>query len=586
MKTLKLFNAVLSKGNGDTFISEQGFIIESGAVWAKKEILNYYTSEKLNGNDLNKTFHKSWEKIRTSSRFELYLEQIQHYISTYGSNFSAEIYIPNEVLELPEVNLKYKVIKSYTKEEMINKCLSMLQSGIALKVETVDELISILVDQLDYTFTGNENIKNKEAIVKIADDYGIYPKDPTEFLRYIIYKTTNETLLIKNVKLIEMIKCSSFNPTTQFKKFGFEKLAEIFNRFKPLFLAYKKRCPKTINKISKLSKTKHKPLVTNPLNEVTRKLLTDKDQHWLDNATIYALFKALNACYTRIQGQDMFSYRIRNGKSWTTENTVQNIAVLDNYEIILNFMKTKFNLDGVNIFIPEGIEYALPTSEKMFVGNVPTGTKFTGDKMAVGIYWEDAWGARDLDLSGINIGGKIGWNSSFNQNGNLMFSGDITSAPNGAVEYLYANKGLNAPTLVQNNVFNGREDCEYKIVIGLGDDITKNYMMNPDKVFAEIKCQSVQQQTILGMFIPNEKSQSFVLLNFGAGQVRVSDNSKNSNNATKALYQQWRQPVDFSNIVEKLGAKIVDKVEDANVNLSLDNLERDTFIKLFNKEKN
>ena len=84
----------------------------------------------------------------------------------------------------------------------------------------------------------------------------------------------------------------------------------------------------------------------------------------------------------------------------------------------------------------------------------------------------------------------------------------------------------------------------------------------------------------------DEKSQSFVLLNFGAGQVRVSDNSKNSNNATKALYQQWRQPVDFSNIVEKLGAKIVDKVEDANVNLSLDNLERDTFIKLFNKEKN
>ena len=188
MKTLKLFNAVLSNGNSDAFVSEQGFIIESGAVWAKKEIINYYTSEKLNGNDLNKTFHKSWEKIRTSSRFELYLEQIQHYISTYGSNFSAEIYIPNEVLELPELNLKYKVIKAYTKSEMIDKCLSMLKSGIALKEETVDDLISLLVDQLDYTFTGNENIKNKEAIVKIADEYGVYPKDSTEFFRYIIYK--------------------------------------------------------------------------------------------------------------------------------------------------------------------------------------------------------------------------------------------------------------------------------------------------------------------------------------------------------------------------------------------------------------
>jgi len=39
--------------------------------------------------------------------------------------------------------------------------------------------------------------------------------------------------------------------------------AEIFNRFKPLFLAFKTKCPKTINKISKLSKTYHKPLVSN-----------------------------------------------------------------------------------------------------------------------------------------------------------------------------------------------------------------------------------------------------------------------------------------------------------------------------------
>jgi hypothetical protein len=63
-------------------------------------------------------------------------------------------------------------------------------------------------------------------------------------------------------------------------------------------------------------------------------------------------------------------------------------------------------------------------------------------------------GARDLDLSGLNIAGKIGWNAAYNQgDGQLMYSGDMTSAPNGAVEYLYANKGLSTPTLVMNNVF-------------------------------------------------------------------------------------------------------------------------------------
>ena len=160
-----------------------------------------------------------------------------------------------------------------------------------------------------------------------------------------------------------------------------------------------------------------------------------------------------------------------------------------------------------------------------------------------------------MDLSGLNIGGKVGWNASYKQgNGSLLYSGDITSAPNGAVEYLHAANGLNAPTLVNNNVYSGKVDCAYKIVIGKGSDIHKNYMMDPNEVFAEIKCSSVQHQTVLGMLLPEkaatsgqaqsvykgkkftnfvtsvgafkshlvskqrkgEEKQSFVLLNFGA----------------------------------------------------------------------
>ena len=588
MKTLNLFNAVLAKDTkSQLFISDQGFIIESNAVWAKKEILDYYTRERLNGNDLNKTFHKSWEKIKTSSRYELYVEQIQHYMSTYGTDMQGEIYIPEEVLELPDVKLSYKVIRALTKKEMTNKCLSLLKSGMALKEETINDVISILVDTLDYTFTGKEGIRNKEAIVKIADDYGVYPEDPTEFFRYIIYRTTSQTLLIKNNELIQEIVNSSYNPTTAFKKFGLEKLATIFNRFKPLFLAYKNKSGKTINRISKLSKTLHKPLTSNPLNLVTQNRLTEKETKWLDNATPYALFKAISACHTRIHGQDTFSYRIRNGKSFTKvkESNPTYDVVLHNYDAIIEYMKDRFDLSDKKIFIPKDVEYALPTSEKMFVGNIPTGTKFTGKKLAAGIYWENSWGASDLDLSGLNIGGKIGWNSSYNQgNGNLMYSGDITNAPNGAVEYLYANNGLNAPTLVMNNVYSGDNNCDYKIIIGKGSKITNKYMMNPDKLFAEVKCQSIQKQTILGMFIPNGDSQSFVLLNFGAGQSRVSGSGKYTDEATKALFQQWFSPANFNKLVQTLGAEIVENVEDANVDLSLDNLERDTFTKLFQEQ--
>ena len=572
MKTLKLFNAVLHKDtNSKPFISKEGFIISSGAIWSKDEIVRHLLNEKLSGNDLNKTFHKSWKTIQESSRFELLQHQILHYISTYGSDFKDEVYIPSEVLDLEGTTLKYKVINSYTKEEFIDKALGLLKSGIALKEETVNDLISLLVDELDYKFTGDEGIKNKEAIVKIAELYNVFPKNNVEFFRYIIYRTTGETLLIKNDNLISKIKSSNFNPSQQFKDFGLDNLSEIFNRFKPLFLGFKDRCPKTINKLSKLSKKNHKPLVQNPLNNVTSIKLEESDLHWLENATIFSLFKALQALYSRIYGQNTFMYRIRNGKSWLREKQTNSENLEHNFNLIMDFMKSKYSLNGKSFYLPSDVKYALPTSEKMFVGNIPTGTKFLGDNLAVGIYWENEWGATDLDLSAINIDGKVGWNSSYNQNNNLLYSGDITSAPNGAVEYLYAKD--NVPTsLVRNNVFRGNDNCDYKIVIGKGDNIDRNYMMNPSKLFAEVKCQSVQKQTILGIFSTGE----FTILNFGEGHLRVS--TGNSEKPIEALMYQWSNPLTFNWMVSELGGIVKDTEKDVDYNFSLDNLQKDSFL--------
>jgi hypothetical protein len=367
-----------------------------------------------------------------------------------------------------------------------------------------------------------------------------------------------------------------------FESFGLEKLAEIFNRFKPLFLAYKNRAPKTINKISKLSKVYHKPLVSNSLNDATNTLLENSDWHWLENATPFALFKALSACYSRMYGQDTFVYRVRNGNSWVKKGKETYVNQF-NYDFILDYLKLKYNnLFGKKFYFPENVEFALPTSEKMFVGNIPTGTRFYGDRLAVGIYWEDRWGARDLDLSGLNISGKIGWNAAYNHgDGQLMYSGDMTSAPNGAVEYLYANKGLCTPTLVMNNVFSGNADCGYKIVVGKGDNISYDYMMNPNNLFAEARCNSVQKQMILGMLVAKNEKQCFVLLNFGAGHSHVSGNNQVSTMATTALYQQWYEAMSFNELVKELGAEITTEKAEADFDFSLETLEKDSFIKIF-----
>ena len=583
MKTLKLFNAMVARESAEKpFVSEQGYIIEPGAIWAKKEIINFYKNEKLDGYGLNKTFHKSWKTIFESSRYDLLIEQIRHYISTYGSDFQDEIYIPNEVLNIADTKIIFKVVKAYPKEIMIQKCLDLLQSGIALEEKTINDILSVLVDELSYQFSGNENIKNKEALVKIADMYGIIPNDTLEFFRYILYRATGQSLLIKSKEVIDAIKVANYNPAAAFEKFGLEKLAEIFNRFKPLFLAFKTKCPKTINKISKLSKIYHQPLVSNPLNYVTSITLNkEEDLHWLDNATPFALFRAISACHTRIHGQYAFAYRIRNGKSFIKTNKVSG-AARANYDFLISYCKNRFNLAGKSFFLPKDVEYALPISEKMFVGNIPTGSKFYGENLAVGVYWENHWGAHDIDISGINIGGKVGWNADYKQgNGNLMYSGDITDAPEGAVEYLYANNGLNEPTLVNTNIYLGESNCEYKIILGKGDQIDYHFMMNPNKLFLETKCQAVQKQTILGILLPENNRQCFVLLNFGAGQCRVSGHSEITITATKALYQQWHNPITLREILIAFGGEIVEDREKADYNLSLDHLQKDSFIRLF-----
>jgi hypothetical protein len=575
-KLLKLFNSVLKKDSGGAFNKTHGFYIKDGGAYAENIVCDFFKQNKLSGEDLNKTFHKSWKKVRDSSRFELYLEQIQHYLSTYGTDFRGEVYIPDEILDIPDVRLKVKVIEVLTKEEIVDKCLGLLTSGIALKEETIDDILGLL-DSFKYQFTGKEGVKNKEAVIKIAERFGVLPYDVNGFLRYVVYRSTGSTLLIKNKDTYKKIKESSYNPQYDFVKFGEKRLAETFNRFKPLFLSYKSKCPSVINRISKLSKKYHKPLPLNPLNAVTSRELQKDDN--LDKATLFAIFKALSACYSRMNGQDTFAYRIRNGKGFAAESDVHVGLCKYNYNFLLKHLKKRMGSQK-SVYMPENVEYALPTSEKMFVGNIPTGTKFYGKRMAAGVYWKDSWGARDIDLSGVNISGKIGWNASYNHNDILLYSGDITSARNGAVEYLHAS-GKIEPTLVQTNVYNGKDDCEYKIVVGQGSRVSRDFMMNPNKLFAEIKCQGIQKQMVLGMMTQEEDKNCFVLLNFGAGSLRVSGNNRNSMMFNKALYQQWSDPLSLRKVLDELGWNTTEAEEDADVNLSLDSLEKDTFINLF-----
>lgn len=582
-KTLKLLNAVEAKSSKakNPFVHESGIVIMPEAIWAKDDIISFYQEKNLTPEQLNKTFHKSWKKIQESSRLELLIHQIIHYASTYGTDFCGETYIPFEELNIPEKKIQVFVVQALSKEEIRERLLKTLQSGIAMDQDSLEDTVDVL-ESSGHKFSTKDNIKNKEANILLADKYGIYPENPSEFLRYCIFKSTEKSLLIKDRETIQAIKDSKFDPSYCFISFGIERLAEVFNRFKPIFLAYKNKCPKIINKISKLSKDLHKPLIQSDLNFATRKLVKN-----VSGVTTFALLRALSVIHESKSGADGRVFFIRNGKSFVKDDVVSFDRDLleKNEKTILAELRKR--VSSKSVFIPENIDYALPVSTKMFVGDIPMGTKFyCEDKnVAVGVYWKNSWGARDIDLSGVTENGKVGWNARYNQNNELLYSGDMTNASNGATEYLYSDGANFSSTIVMTNIYSGDDDCGYSIVVGNGSGIDKKYMMDPNKVLAHVKTNSVQKQSVLGVIFQDDQSRKvFSIVNVGAGQARVSGNNEYSEIARKVFIQKWSNALTLREVLQKLDFEIADK-ENCEVDLSLESATKESFINLFeNKE--
>ena len=85
----------------------------------------------------NATFYKRWEDVLSKTRFELLLDQIRHYASTYGTGFTQEGngYVPNDGAEAPYLH-EYTFIVPITEEELYHRCLALLQGG-GLKVAEI-----------------------------------------------------------------------------------------------------------------------------------------------------------------------------------------------------------------------------------------------------------------------------------------------------------------------------------------------------------------------------------------------------------------------------------------------------------------
>lgn len=624
-------NSMINYANVSFATIGKGFIFGPEVVsnYNEKELTNLISIVEnefgITPQQMNSTFHKSWEKVRDAPMFQLVMEQIVHYITTYGFEElgifnESTVYIPIEKLEIPALTggINLTVIRGYTYGEIKEKIINMLNQGIALKEETIDDVVHV-ANVVGFSDEEIKQVKNKEVKIKLYDKLNTFPENPTEFLRYLIYKATGKTLLIKNKATIIKIKEASENTEVAslfikyHETYGLEKLATIFYRFKPLFLAFKGYYTLSgrINKIRKMATYMHTPMKKDLINDITNMLSNCEDfkisafENALTQVSIFRKIRLAYALKFRTRKCDSILYRIRNGKAYAKEfNYTSPIAA----GLALEYVKKSIvsdirnNVEGKRIYIPEYVVYALPATEKQFTGNFPSGSYITVPQdMIMGVYWENLPEGRvDLDLSAQSLNvGKIGWDSSYRSHDrSILFSGDLTDASKGATELFYV-KHMNKDTmLMMLNFFNQHyftkdTSVPFKIMIATKDDNqftqgdryigTNHYMINPNNLICTIKSEISSTQKILGMLDINNDCK-FYFIETNIGETITSKDGKYTEQSRKFLYTFYTSTITLNEILALAGAKIItEKGQTVDIDLSPENLEKDTIMKLLYK---
>ncbi len=544
LSLLKLFKGYIGENTGP--VSEEG--LKYGLLIpasAPKDV--FVQAVELYGKDgekWNQTFHKSWKKLADAPIEQLLYEQLIHYMTTYGFEefdiFSHErVYIPHERLEIPELeeDIELICIRPYSLEEVSEKLMILLTSGIALSGNTID-CIADLAELVDIGRL--EEIQNREARIVLYSARGLAPDDPDEFLRYVIYHASGSTLKIQDKATIDSLRIFSRKELLElFDRYlandqdaVMRRLASVFLRNKRLFLAMKtpltstscdslksvslfdsyfrdqedevKRVNHLINRISKLAKQCHRPLAVNKLDRLTApstQISEAELKESLDKITVFREIRIINGLLYALSRNESIVYRIRNGRSFATERKRLDeegySLILKRCQIVREHLISRLrpHLEGKSAYLPNDFVYKVPSSEKQFVGNYPCGSSFTSQNesdVIFGIHWTNLKAEEendrigdirvDLDLHMQSLKQSYGWNSAYrNTETNVYYSGDMTDAPapKGASELFYIGRNNDGAFMFTvNNYTDNRVKIPFETVLAKAESTITEDKMN------------------------------------------------------------------------------------------------------------
>ncbi|WP_251576125.1 hypothetical protein [Limosilactobacillus agrestimuris] len=549
-----------------------------------KKLVDYIIGKcGINANKLNSTFYKRFSDVENRSELQLRTEQLLHYISTYDNGYegtNGQIYEP-EFLRDIDLDVKHQLtyIDAITKEQLVEKVKNMLTSGIALSELTQVRLLMMIEDlklKIDYV----DRISNREFMCRLCKKLGLLPQDFDEFTRYMIYLVTGSTLLIKSKTTYNQLAMDGLNSVelqhafNQYvNTFGIEQVAKNITRYRKLYLLIRKHLinKKDLNKALKLSKKLYVPRKQSPLEHVMDANIEDIEQA-VKHAPIYKLVKVFNAsvCSKNVGAR---YFKIRNGKSFLKiENKSNNDVRLTKgnvvAEIILKEIKERLGSWSNKVFyIPEGIDYAVPTSAKDFVGSLPYMSKyhFKGKKLSIGIAWEQQG---DLDLHAMTLDGRhVGWNGSFLDSG-IMFSGDMTNLNRYgyAAEFFEINPAmLSEPLIITANHYFSMDDAIKFDIFSTGVPIDAELkqgvatQIDADSVLLHDKLDSHKDRSkTLAIVIPaNDGGCDVVYTAVSFGNVHVPGVNNTTKQLIKVMKNQAENTLMLRQLINLLGGHVI-----------------------------
>lgn len=632
---------------------QKGILFDDVSIPISQEILYYaYDLYGKVSEEWNKTLHKSFKIVEDSDEEVLLVQQILHYITTYGSEAlciydTNSIYIPNEVLKIPETDidgLTITVLHSMTSDDIREKLRNFLTTGLALSKETLEDVLTLaeFIDE-DKLY----QVKNKELRTRLYDKFGIVPNNAEEFFRYLIYKITGESLIIVNKFMFDKIKSADTSETLRLlQKYidhnSIEELSTLGYRYRELFMAMKskeecsdaKTINKLINKLIRLAEKHREPANVDILSRLSCmtydvfRLTRDAIMTELDKVTIFKEASILNGLKYRVTQPKSIMYKIRNGKAYVdnevniTDEQAANIFKI--YDCVYHHFTQRVGklLKGKEIYLPENIDYAMPTSEKQFVSNVPYGSYISvpiKDNMIFGINWYDVVDERvDLDLHLQNNEEHFGWNHN-TKSSDVIFTGDVTAAPNGATElYLIKQDTSSRSYLVTINKYAGPDDnTKFKLVVGSStrDTLPNNYVLATNEIITTLPFKfssdmPESREMTLGTVEVTDKEIKFYFNNFAIGTSILSEGTDVVKGAYDYLTLSTNCQLRLRDILINADVKILDTpeketlegvtitnengdqetlykkvIQAPDIDLTFEKLDKTTFIDMFNENK-